>query len=108
MKFHTRATFLYVTRVAYCVMASVRKGSPIWEYFILAEDSCLAICQLCKDEVLHGVQSTKSYMTINLVHHLKMKHGQEYVEYENKKSEKQPGLLKLVRRTKLDLYDKFP
>ena len=59
-------------------MASGRKRSPIWEYFVLAEDSCLAVCQ-----------STKSYTTTNLVHYLKTKHGQEYVEYEKKKSEKQ-------------------
>ena len=70
-------------------MASGRKRSPIWEYFVLAEDLCLAICQLCKDEVPHGGQSTKSYTTSNLVHYLKTKHGQEYTEYE-KKSEKQP------------------
>ena len=37
-----------------------------------------------------GGQSTKSYTTSNLVHHLKTKHGQEYAEYEKKKSEKQP------------------
>ena len=70
-------------------MASGRKRSPIWKYFVLAEDSRLHICQLCKDEVPRGGQSTKSYMTTNLVHHLKTKHGQEYVEYEKKKSEKQ-------------------
>ena len=65
-------------------MASGRKRSPIWEYFVLA------ICQLCKGEVPRGGQSTKSYTTSNLVHHLKTKHGQEYAEYEKKKSEKQP------------------
>ena len=68
-------------------MASGRKRSPIWEYFALAEDSRLAICQLCKDEVPRGGQNSKSYTVTNLVHHLKTKHGQEYAEYE--KSEKQ-------------------
>ena len=60
-------------------MAPGRKRSPIWEY----------LWQLCKDKVPLGGQRTKSYMTLNLVHHLKSKHGEEYTEYE-KKSEKQP------------------
>ena len=82
-EFYACATVIYrVTRVAYCVMASGRKRSPIWEYFVLAEDSRLAICQLCKDEAPRGGQSSKSYTATNLVHHLKTKHGQEYAEYE--------------------------
>ena len=71
------------------VMVFGRKRSPIWEYFVLAGDSRLTICQLCKDKVPHGGQSKKSYTATNLVHHLKMKHGQEYTEYE-RKSQKQP------------------
>ena len=74
--------------MAYCVMASSRKRLPFWEYFVLAEDLRLAICQPCKDEVPRGGQSTISYTTTNLVQHLKTKHGQEYAEYEKKKSEK--------------------
>ena len=60
-------------------MAPGRQRSPIWEY----------LWQLCKDEVPCGGQRTKFYMTSNLVHHSKSKHGEEYTEYE-KKSEKQP------------------
>ena len=66
-------------------MATGRKKSPIWEFFVVAEDTKIAICKACKVEVPRGGQSTKSFTTTNLVHHLKSKHADDYSKYNELK-----------------------
>ena len=67
-------------------MATGRKKSPIWEFFTVAEDSRLAKCKVCETEVPRGGQSTKSFTTTNLIHHLKTKHNEEYARYNRLKA----------------------
>ena len=69
------------------MMASGRKKSPIWEFFVVAEDSSLAKCGVCDTEVPCGSKSTKSFTTMNLVHHLKVKHSEEFKEYTKLKED---------------------
>ena len=59
--------------------AKSRKKSPIWEHFVVGEDTKFALCRICKQFVLHGGCNTKTYNTTNLVHHLKAKHSEQYV-----------------------------
>ena len=58
-------------------MATGRKKLPIWQFFIVAEDSRFAKCSKCEAKVSRGGQSAKSFSPTNLVHHLKTKHGHE-------------------------------
>ena len=39
----------------------------------MAEDLRMVKCKICKVEVPHGGKTTKSFTTINLVHHLMLK-----------------------------------
>ena len=59
-----------------------RKKSPIWEHFVVGEDTKFALCTICKQSVSRGRCNTKMYNTTNLVHHLKAKHSGQYVEFE--------------------------
>lgn len=68
-------------------MATGRKKSPIWEFFTVAEDSGLAKCKVCEIEIPRGGQSTKSFTTTNLVHHLKTKHSEDYAQYNRLKAD---------------------
>ena len=58
--------------------AKSRKKSPIWEHFVVGEDDKFTLCRI---SVLHGGCNTRTYIT-NLVHHLKAKHCEQYVEFE--------------------------
>ena len=62
---------------------AARKKSPIWDYFIVCENSKYARCNDCLEDVTRGGSSTKSYNTTNLVTHLK-KHPSLHQEYERK------------------------
>ena len=68
-------------------MATGRKKLPIWEFFMVAEDSRLGKCKVCEMEVPRGSQSTKSFTTTNLVYHLKTKHDEEYAQYNRLKAD---------------------
>ena len=59
-----------------------RKKSPIWDHFVVGEDSKFAICRVCEKSISRGGRNTKTYNTTNLVHHLRTKHNEQYVEYE--------------------------
>ena len=61
------------------------KKSPIWEFFVVAEDTKMAICKACKVEVSCGGQSTKLFTTTNLVHHLMTKQAEDYSKYNELK-----------------------
>ena len=59
-----------------------KKSSPLWLFFVEAENSKYAICQVCKTSVSHG---GKIFNTSNLEYHLKSKHKEEYPQYEERK-----------------------
>ena len=40
------------------------------------------LCGICEQSISHGGCNTKTYNTTNLVHHLKTKHSEQYVEFE--------------------------
>ena len=69
------------------VMATGRKKSPIWVFFTVSEDSRLAKCKVCENEVSCRGQSTKSFTTTNLVYHLKIQHDEEYAQYNRLKAD---------------------
>ena len=62
--------------------AKSRKKSPIWEYFVVGEDTKFVLRRICKQFVSRGGCNTKTYNITNLVHHLKAKHSEQYVEFE--------------------------
>ena len=62
--------------------AKSRKKSPIWEHFVVGEDTKFVLCRICKQCVSHGGCNTKMYNTTNLVQHLKAKHSEQYVKLE--------------------------
>ena len=82
--------------------AKSRKKSPIWKHFVVGEDTNLALCRICNQSILHGGCNTKTHTT-NLVHHLKVKHSEQYVEFEKalERGEEDKGKGKAVLRQKL-------
>ena len=48
--------------VDWCDM-SRQKRSKVWEFFMEAEDSRLAICAICLKEIPQGGDNAKVYMT---------------------------------------------
>ena len=61
-----------------------RKRSPIWQFFVEYEDTRFASCKDCSENVSRGGKTTKTYITSNLVIHLK-KHSLLYSDYLEKK-----------------------
>ena len=59
--------------------AKSRKKLPIWEHFVVGEDTKFTLCRVCKQSVLRGGCNTKMYITTNLVQHLKVKHSEQTV-----------------------------
>ena len=53
--------------------------------FVVAEDSRMVKCKICKVEVPHVGKTTKSFITTNLVHHLKAKDVEDYTKYNKLK-----------------------
>lgn len=51
-----------------------RKTSVIWEFFTVGEDTKFAICGTCEAKVPRSGDTTKSFTTSNLIHHLMVKH----------------------------------
>ena len=102
----------YYTPCANCVLLTVlsgfmadaksRKKSPIWKHFVVGEDTKLALCRICNQSVSRGGCNTKTHTT-NLVHHLKAKHSEQYVEFEKalERGEEDKGKGKAVLRQKL-------
>ena len=62
--------------------AKSRKKSPIWEHFVVGEDTKFVLCRICKQSVSRGGCNTKTYNTTNLVQHLKAKHSEQHVEFK--------------------------
>ena len=50
----------------------------------MTEDSRMVKCKICKVEVPHVGKTTKSFITTNLVHHLKVKDVEDYIKYKLK------------------------
>ena len=73
--------------------AAQRKKSSIWFYFEVCQDTKYARCKCCEEEISGGGGSTKTYNTTNLMSHLKRKHHYLYSQYEQKKQDKEQGLL---------------
>ena len=59
--------------------AKSRKKLPIWEHFVVGEDTKFALCRICKQSVSRSGCNTKMYITTNLVQHLKVKHSEQTV-----------------------------
>ena len=47
-----------------------QKTSVIWEFFTVGEDTKFGIGDTCEAKVPRGGDTTKSFTTTNLVHHL--------------------------------------
>ena len=62
--------------------AKSRKKSPIWDHFVVGEDTKFVLCRICKQSVSRGGCNTKTYNTTNLVQHLKAKHSEQHVEFK--------------------------
>ena len=58
-----------------------RKTSVIWEFFTVGKDTKFAVCGICEAKVLRGGNTTKSFTTTNLVHHLMAKHPEIHMKY---------------------------
>ena len=61
-----------------------RKKSPAWDYFTVAEDPNFAVCKACKKKVSCSGKNSKCYETMNLVQHLRVKHAQLHIEFQQK------------------------
>lgn len=77
----------YVVR--FNMAESLRKKSPIWDYFVLGEDTKFAVCKSCNKAISRGGNSTKAYNTMNLVNHLKSVHQDIHEEYQVKHQRQQ-------------------
>ena len=62
-----------------------KRRLPIWQFFTAGESDRQASCNICNASVSRGGQLVKSFMTTNLVGHLR-KHPPEFKKYEDKKS----------------------
>ena len=62
--------------------AETRRKSPIWEYFEVTEDARFARCKACKMKISRGGQTTKTFNTTNLQHHLRTRHQDRSAAYE--------------------------
>ena len=66
--------------------------SPVWEFFVVAEDTKFAQCKKCMEFIARGGETTKSFNTSNLVYHLKMKRLEDFCRFltlkETKESER--------------------
>ena len=63
----------------------LKRKSPVWSYFAARDGGKFATCQICKDMVSRGGESTKTFTTTSLTKHLK-KHPEHYKEYEARKA----------------------
>ena len=62
-------------------MATLKKRSPIWNYFIVnEEDEKAAICNECKEGVRRVGSSVKNFYTTNLRNHLHGSHHELFDE----------------------------
>ena len=62
--------------------------SPVWNFFVIAEDIKYAKCRSCDELVARGGVSTKGFNTTNLVNHLKSNHRLEYEKFQQIKMNK--------------------
>jgi len=65
----------------------------IWEFFTVGEDTKFAICDECEAKVPRGGDSTKSFTTTNLVHHLTTKHPEIHAKYIERKGNRTSAVL---------------
>lgn len=79
-----------------------RRTSVIWEFFTVGEDTKFAICGTCEAKVPRGGDTTKSFTTTNLVHHLTAKHPEIYTKYLERKANKEPKQPKETRKRSLE------
>ena len=79
-----------------CEKSIARKQTPIWDHFVVGEDTKLAICRICEKSIWRH-QNLQHY---ELSSSSKMKHSEQYVEYEkaSEKVEQDKGKGKAVPR----------
>ena len=82
---------------------SSRKTSVIWEFFTVGEDTKFAICDAYETKVPRGGDSTKSFTTTNLVHHLTTKHPEIHTKYLERKANKEPKQPKETKKRSLEI-----
>ena len=63
--------------------------SPVWQFFVIADDIKYAKCNACDELVGRGGASTKTFNTTNLVNHLKARHGEEFQKFQKIKKDKE-------------------
>ena len=63
--------------------------SPVWKFFVIAEDIKYAKCNTCNKLVPRGGGSMKSFNTTNLVNHLKSKHREEFNKFQDIRKNKE-------------------
>jgi len=81
---------------------SSRKTFIIWEFFTVGEGTKFTIFDECEAKVPRGVDSTKSFTTTNLVHHLTTEHQEIHVKYVERKANKEPKQPKEIRKRLLE------
>ena len=63
----------YTVRIGTIISVDQAKNISNLGVFVVAKDSRMGICKICKDKVPRRGKTTKSFTTKNLVNHLKAK-----------------------------------
>ena len=63
--------------------------SPVWKFFVIAEDIKYAKCNTCNELVPRGGGSMKSFNTTNLMNYLKSKHREEFDNFQDIRKNKE-------------------
>ena len=79
------------------------KCSPIWDYFVVKEDSRFVECNKCHLSISRGGTTTKTFNTSNLIQHLRSKHINDFKKYEEAQEEKSAQRKESNQRKQLTL-----
>ena len=63
--------------------------SPVWQFFVIAEDVKYAKCRTCDELISRGGASAKAFNTTNLMNHLKLKHHEKFEKFEEIRKNKE-------------------
>ena len=58
-----------------------KKQYLIWEFFIIGEDTHLAKCNICGEDISGGGKTTSTFNTTSSVYHLKTNFVDEFHDY---------------------------
>lgn len=79
--------------------------SAVWRHFEICQtDNKVAICNLCKAQVMRGGVKQQSFNTTNMITHLKSRHPEQHQDFLKSKTEKMPA--KTHQQPLLQSFDK--